>query len=169
MNVIGIIQTDLNEFSVLFDQPQGGGQGGQGQDQGQQSKGGGQGKQNQQDSNSDDSMFLSFLDEQPSSQEGNSNGNGGDGGGGGGQQQQQQNGPQEMTVRIKGIPEGQKANFLQMYQILQDAQDTQALQQTLTIVNQGDQQDGQGQGQQRHSGGGQEKGQGAGKQNKTTH
>ncbi|MGG1661587.1 hypothetical protein [Brevibacillus sp. NRS-1366] len=133
MNVIGIIQTDLNEFSVLFDQGQGGGQNGQGQ----QNQNGGQGQaQGGQDSQDNDSMFLSFLDEQPSSNEG-SNQSG---------QQQQQNGPQELTVRIKGIPEGQKANFLQMYQILQDAKDTQSLDQSLTIVNQGDQQDGQGSG-----------------------
>lgn len=105
-------------------------------------------------------MFLSFLDEQPGSQ----------GESGGGQQQQQQNSPQELTVRIKGIPEGQKANFLQMYQILQDAQDTQSLGQILTIVNQGDQQqDGQGQGQGKGKGQGQGQGQGSGKQNRTTH
>ncbi|WNC12717.1 hypothetical protein [Brevibacillus brevis] len=158
MNVIGIIQTDLNEFSVLFEQGQGGQQGGQ-QGQGKQSqKNGGQGQQDRQDSQDSDSMFLSFLDEQPSSQESSS--------GGGGQQQQQQNGPQEMTVRIKGIPEGQKANFLQMYQILQDAQDPQSLQQSLTIVSQGDQQDGHGQ----HQGGnGQDQGNGSNRQNKTTH
>lgn len=158
MNVIGIIQTDLNEFSVLFEQGQGGQQGGQ-QGQGKQSQNnGGQGQQDRQDSQDSDSMFLSFLDEQPSSQESSS--------GGGGQQQQQQNGPQEMTVRIKGIPEGQKANFLQMYQILQDAQDPQSLQQSLTIVSQGDQQDGHGQ----HQGGnGQDQGNGSNRQNKTTH
>lgn len=158
MNVIGIIQTDLNEFSVLFEQGQGGQQGGQ-QGQGKQSQNnGGQGQQDRQDSQDSDSMFLSFLDEQPSSQESS--------GGGGQQQQQQQNGPQEMTVRIKGIPEGQKANFLQMYQILQDAQDPQSLQQSLTIVSQGDQQDGHGQ----HQGGnGQDQGNGSNRQNKTTH
>ncbi|MFP3389743.1 hypothetical protein [Brevibacillus sp. SIMBA_040] len=138
MNVIGIIQTDLNEFSVLFDQDQGGNQGGQGSNGGQsqnqsQSQGG-------QDSADSDSMFLSFLDEQPSSNEGTSNSaQGGQGGQGG-----QQNGPQEMTVRIKGIPEGQKANFLQMYQIIQDAKDSQTLEQSLTIVGQGDQQDSPG-------------------------
>lgn len=160
MNVIGIIQTDLNEFSVLFEQGQGGQQGGQ-QGQGKQSQNnGGQGQQDRQDSQDSDSMFLSFLDEQPSSQESSS------GGGGQQQQQQQQNGPQEMTVRIKGIPEGQKANFLQMYQILQDAQNPQSLQQSLTIVSQGDQQDGHGQ----HQGGnGQDQGNGSNRQNKTTH
>jgi hypothetical protein len=51
-----------------------------------------------------------------------------------------------MTVRIKGIPEGQKAHFLQMYQILLDAEDTQTLDQLLTIVQQGDDQGQQGQG-----------------------
>lgn len=159
MNVIGIIQTDLNEFSVLFEQQQqGGGQGGQ-QD-GQQASGGGQGH-GQQEQQHDDSMFLSFLDEQPSSQE---QGGGGSSGG----QQEQQSGPQEMTVRIKGIPEGQKANFLQMYQILQDAQDPQSLQQSLTIVNQGDQQDGQGKGH-RHGESGQDQGRGSSRQNRTTH
>jgi len=141
MNVIGIIQTDLNEFSVLFDQDQGGGQNGQG---GQGSNGGQSQNQSQsqggQDSGDSDSMFLSFLDEQPSSNEGNTqSAQGGQGGQGG-----QQNGPQEMTVRIKGIPEGQKANFLQMYQIIQDAKDSQTLEQSLTIVGHGDQQDNPG-------------------------
>lgn len=164
MNVIGIIQTDMNEFSVLFDQQQGGeqngGQQGQGSTQGQ-----GQGQQqDQQNDQANDSMFLSFLDEEPSG------GQGGGGGNGGGQQQQQQqqqqqNGPQEMTVRIKGIPEGQKANFLQMYQILQDAKDTQSLGQLLTIVDQGDQQQN-GQGNNKQS---QAQGHGSGKQNRTTH
>ncbi|GAB1529335.1 MULTISPECIES: hypothetical protein [Brevibacillus] len=149
MNVIGIIQTDLNEFNVLFEQQ--GGQGGNGQ--GQQSHDGGQNHQQDQDS---DSMFLSFLDEQPSSNEQSGQGNSQGGGQGG----QQQNGPQELTVRIKGIPEGQKANFLQMYQILQDAQDSQTLEKDLTIVDHGDQDQGaQKQGQ----------GHGSGKQNKTTH
>ncbi|WP_429844882.1 hypothetical protein [Brevibacillus sp. FIR094] len=148
MNVIGIIQTDLNEFNVLFEQQ--GGQGGNGQ--GQQSQNSGQNNQQDQDS---DSMFLSFLDEQPSSNE-----NSGQGNSQGEQQQQQNGGPQELTVRIKGIPEGQKANFLQMYQILQDAQDSQTLEKDLTIVDHGDQDQGsQKQGQ----------GHGSGKQNKTTH
>lgn len=138
MNVIGIIQTDLNEFSVLFDQDQGG-QGGQG-NSGGQSQSQGQSQQGGQDSGDSDSMFLSFLDEQPTSNEGtNQSSQGGQGGQGG-----QQNGPQEMTVRIKGIPEGQKANFLQMYQIIQDAKDSQTLEQSLTIVGQGDQQDSHG-------------------------
>jgi len=141
MNVIGIIQTDLNEFSVLFDQDQGGGQNGQGGhgSNGGQSQNQGQ-SQGGQDSGDSDSMFLSFLDEQPSSNEGsNQSSQGGQGGQGG-----QQNGPQEMTVRIKGIPEGQKANFLQMYQIIQDAKDSQTLEQSLTIVGHGDQQDNPG-------------------------
>ncbi|EMT54405.1 MULTISPECIES: hypothetical protein [Brevibacillus] len=127
MNVIGIIQTDLNEFSVLFEPEQGGQQqGGQGQGQGQQSQQQGGGDQ-------DDSMFLSFLEDQT----GDSSGGQDQGGNSG---NQQQNGPQELTVRIKGIPEGQKANFLQMYQIIQDAKDSKDLEQTLTIVNNGDQQ-----------------------------
>lgn len=148
MNVIGIIQTDLNEFNVLFEQQ--GGQGGNGQEQ--QSQNSGQNNQQDQDS---DSMFLSFLDEQPSSNEHSGQGNSQ-----GGQQQNGGGGPQELTVRIKGIPEGQKANFLQMYQILQDAQDSQTLEKDLTIVDHGDQDQGsQKQGQ----------GHGSGKQNKTTH
>ncbi|MGG4453493.1 hypothetical protein [Brevibacillus brevis] len=148
MNVIGIIQTDLNEFNVLFEQQ--GGQGGNGNGQGQQSQNSGQNNQQDQDS---DSMFLSFLDEQPSSNENSGQGNSQGG-------QQQNGGPQELTVRIKGIPEGQKANFLQMYQILQDAQDSQTLEKDLTIVDHGDQDQGsQKQGQ----------GHGSGKQNKTTH
>jgi len=144
MNVIGIIQTDLNEFSVLFDQDQGGGQNGQGGhgSNGGQSQNQGQ-SQGGQDSGDSDSMFLSFLDEQPSSNEGsNQSSQGGQAGQGG--QGGQQNGPQEMTVRIKGIPEGQKANFLQMYQIIQDAKDSQTLEQSLTIVGHGDQQDNPG-------------------------
>ncbi|MGG1253890.1 hypothetical protein ABE205_18915 [Brevibacillus agri] len=155
MNVIGIIQTDLNEFSILFEQ-QNGGQGGQssgGQNGGgQQSSGGGQ------DFQDSDSMFLSFLDEQPTSGEGSGQSSQG------GQGQGQQSGPQELTVRIKGIPEGQKANFLQMYQILQDAQDSQSLEQSLTIIN-NDQQDGQDSGRRQSQG----QGHGSGKQNKTTH
>lgn len=140
MNVIGIIQTDLNEFSVLFDQQQQGDHG-QGQDQQQSNARNGE----SQDSEENDSMFLSFLDEPM--------GGGNDNKSGSQQQGQQKNGPQEMTVRIKGIPEGQKANFLQMYQILQDAKDTNSLHQSLTIVQQGDQQEQQGQqGQQGQKG-----------------
>ncbi|ASJ54587.1 hypothetical protein BP422_14055 [Brevibacillus formosus] len=145
MNVIGIIQTDLNEFNVLFEQ-----QGGK--EQGQQSQDSGQNNQQDQDS---DSMFLSFLDEQPSSNEHSGQGNSQ-----GGQQQNGGGGPQELTVRIKGIPEGQKANFLQMYQILQDAQDSQTLEKDLTIVDHGDQDQGSQKQGQGHS---------SGKQNKTTH
>ncbi|MFG0212486.1 hypothetical protein ACFU8X_05240 [Brevibacillus porteri] len=148
MNVIGIIQTDLNEFNVLFEQQ--GGQGGNGNGQGQQSQNSGQNNQQDQDS---DSMFLSFLDEQPSSNENSGQGNSQGG-------QQQNGGPQELTVRIKGIPEGQKANFLQMYQILQDAQDSQTLEKDLTIVDHGDQDQGSQKQGQGHS---------SGKQNKTTH
>ncbi|MED1785374.1 hypothetical protein P4V43_26480 [Brevibacillus fortis] len=150
MNVIGIIQTDLNEFNVLFEQQ--GGQGGNGQGQGQQGQQSNDSGQNNQQNQDSDSMFLSFLDEQPSSNESSGQGNSQGG--------QQQNSPQELTVRIKGIPEGQKANFLQMYQILQDAQDSQTLEKDLTIVDHGDQDQGsQKQGQ----------GHGSGKQNKTTH
>lgn len=150
MNVIGIIQTDLNEFSVLFEQQNGGQSSGGQNGGGQQSSGGGQ------DFQDSDSMFLSFLDEQPTSGEGSGQSSQG------GQGQGQQSGPQELTVRIKGIPEGQKANFLQMYQILQDAQDSQSLEQSLTIIN-NDQQDGQDSGRR------QSQGHGSGKQNKTTH
>jgi hypothetical protein len=134
MNVIGIIQTDLNEFSVLFDQEDGQRQGNQG-DQGSQNH-------NQNGSDGNDSMFLNFLDEEM----GQDNGGGNQSQNSNQNQQQNQNGPQEMTVRIKGIPEGQKANFLQMYQILQDAKDVQSLANSLTIVQTGDGQSGQGQG-----------------------
>ncbi|RNB79289.1 hypothetical protein [Brevibacillus panacihumi] len=146
MNVIGIIQTDLNEFSVLFDQQQGN----QGQDQQQSNAHNGE----SQDSQENDSMFLSFLDEPM--------GGGNDKNSGSQQQQQgqQNNGPQEMTVRIKGIPEGQKANFLQMYQILQDAKDTDSLHQSLTIVQQGNQQGQQGQQGQGQKGQGKSQNQG---------
>lgn len=135
MNVIGIIQTDLNEFNVLFEQEQ---------QQGGKSDGRQDQRQQQQDQGglNDESMFLSFL---------------GDQGGDSGQQQKQekngggqQNGPQEMTVRIKGVPEGQKATFLQMYQIIQDAKETKDLEKNLTIVNQGDEQ-GQGQDGQKQN------------------
>ncbi len=135
MNVIGIIQTDLNEFNVLFEQEQ---------EQGGKSDGRQDQRQQQQDQGglNDESMFLSFL---------------GDQGGDSGQQQKQekngggqQNGPQEMTVRIKGVPEGQKATFLQMYQIIQDAKETKDLEKNLTIVNQGDEQ-GQGQDGQKQN------------------
>ncbi|TRY25595.1 hypothetical protein FOI68_12355 [Brevibacillus sp. LEMMJ03] len=130
MNVIGIIQTDLNEFNVLFVPDQNSGQ--NGAQQGQQDQQSQQGQQNQA-SQDNDSLFLDFLEDQTGGQNQGAAGN-------------QQSGPQEMTVRIKGIPEGQKANFLQMYQILQDAKDTRDLEQSLTIVNQGDPQQNQGAG-----------------------
>lgn len=129
MNVIGIIQTDLNEFSVLFDQQQS-----DSQDQRQQDNRHSQHQQSGDHNEENDSMFLGFLDENSSSPNNQSAGQNS------GQHKERQRGPQEMTVRIKGIPEGQKANFLQMYQILQDAQDTQSLSQSLTIVQQGDDQ-----------------------------
>jgi len=132
MNVIGIIQTDLNEFNVLFEaEPQG--------NQGAQSNNNNNNNGNkQQEQNQDESIFLSFLGEQ---------GGSGDSGqqeqAGSQNQSQNQSGPQEMTVRIKGVPEGQKATFLQMYQIIQDAKGPQDLERNLTIVNRGEEQ-GQG-------------------------
>ena len=126
MNVIGIVQTDLNEFSVLFDQ-----------EQDRQGKG----EQNPQSSGnqdgSEDSMFFGIADEFMGHTDTQSRQ----------PQDDQQKGPQEMTVRIKGIPEGQKANFLQMYQILQDAQDVNSLEKWLTIVNDGDDQNSRKGGQ----------------------
>ncbi|MFY0544465.1 hypothetical protein [Brevibacillus sp. H7] len=122
MNVIGIIQTDLNEFNVLFDSEQQNNQGSQ-QDQNQSLY-----QQDQADQN-DESMFLSFLGDSGGQKK---NQNGGQNG---------QNGPQEMTVRIKGVPEGQKATFLQMYQIIQDAKETKDLENNLTIVSRRDEQD----------------------------
>lgn len=138
MNVIGIIQTDLNEFSVLFDQQQGEHNGQEQQHQGSSNS---QQQQSQDNNEENDSMFLGFLDEPSNGHNSKSSSQGG-----GQQNGKQQNGPQEMTVRIKGIPEGQKANFLQMYQILQDAQDTQSLNQSLTIVQQGEEQGQHGKG-----------------------
>lgn len=129
MNVIGIVQTDLNEFNILFEpeqqqqHPQQQGNQQQGNQQEGQQEGGGIGD------------FLSFF----SGSEGGGNGGGQQGNGQGGQQANQQ-GPQEMVVRIKGVPEGQKATFLQMYQIIQDAQGVQDLERQLTIVSRGDQQ-----------------------------
>lgn len=133
MNVIGIIQTDLNEFNVLFDQEQ------NKQGKNQQASGSGESQDSSEDN---DSLFLNFLDEDMDQSQNSS-----------GQQNQNQNqsGPQEMTVRIKGIPEGQKANFLQMYQILQDAKDVQSLEKSLTIVQNGAQ-DGQGAGRNQQVG-----------------
>jgi hypothetical protein len=130
MNVIGILQTDLNEFNVLFDQQQNG----QNQNN-QQGNNNGQG-QNQQNNSSnqqggDDSsgffgMLLGSNDQD--------------------QLKQQNQEPQEMTLRIKGIPEGQKAEFLQMYQIIKDAQEMQDIEQKCTVVSREDQQGQQGQG-----------------------
>lgn len=103
MNVIGIVQTDLNEFNILFakeDQWHGH------QEEGNQS-----------------GLFEDLFG----------------GGGNGGQENLQ-----EMTVRIKGVPEGQRANFLQMYQIIQDAREMDDLERNLTIVSRGDDQRGCG-------------------------
>ncbi len=105
MNVIGIVQTDLNEFNILFDPSS--------QDENQQ----------HDDQQKDEGLFALF---------------GGDDGSGNGNQ------PQEMTVRIKGIPEGQKAPFLQMYQIIQDAKELKELEENLTIVQRGEDQNQQG-------------------------
>lgn len=129
MNVIGIVQTDLNEFNILYEKEQ------QNQQNGNQNAGG----QNQQDQNNDDASFFSLLGSDPT---------GNQAAGGGNNSQGQQSGPQEMTVRIKGVPEGQKATFLQMYQIIQDAQEERELESKLTIVNRGDGQQQQGQQQQ---------------------
>lgn len=104
MNVIGIVQTDLNEFNILFEDPSAQNDGGE-------------------------SGFFSFSDQQDQ--------RGGD---------DQQHNLQELTVRIKGVPEGQKATFLQMYQIIQDAKEMRDLAQNVTIVSQGNEQNKQGQG-----------------------
>ncbi|WP_126426105.1 hypothetical protein [Brevibacillus marinus] len=104
MNVIGIVQTDLNEFHILFEDPS--------------PRNGGEG-----------AGFFGFS-EQPEQS---------------GQDDQQAN-LQELTVRIKGVPEGQKATFLQMYQIIQDAKEMRDLVQNLTIVSQGDEQNQQRRG-----------------------
>jgi hypothetical protein len=125
MNVIGIVQTDLNEFNVLFEPDQQNNQGG--------SQGQNQGMQQQDQGQEDESLFLNLL--------GNSQANGGQQN----QSGQGQNGPQEMTVRIKGIPEGQKATFLQLYQIFHDAKNQQDLEKNLTIVSRGDDQQNQSQ------------------------
>jgi hypothetical protein len=124
MNVIGIVQTDLNEFNVLFEPNQQNNQGGsQGQNQGN--------PQNDQGQDGG-SLFLAFLgDTQDQEQSG-----------------QGQNGPQEITVRIKGVPEGQKSTILQIYQIVQDAKNQRDLEKSLTIVNRGGVQQNQNQNQQ---------------------
>lgn len=140
MNVIGIVQTDLNEFNVLFDQGQG-----QGQEQNQQGQNGLQNdlssnnQQNQQSDGNNDTSFFNFLDDSSSGNQSRGDQKQD------GQNGQNQSGPQEMTVRIKGIPEGQKANFLQMYQIIQDAKEDQELESRLTIVSRGSDQGQQGQ------------------------
>jgi len=137
MNVIGIVQTDLNEFNILFEPEQ--------QQQPQQQQQGDQQQGGQQESGGVGD-FLSFF----SGAENGGNGGGPQGHGQSGQQQTNQ-GPQEMVVRIKGIPEGQKATFLQMYQIIQDAQGIQDLERQLTIVSREDQQQqGQKQGQKQN-------------------
>lgn len=145
MNVIGIVQTDLNEFDILFEPEQSNQNNGQGGQSGDQS--GQQQSNNQQDQDGNAPDFFSLLmgsggDQNPD----NSGQNGGQG---------QQQGPQEMTVRIKGVPEGQKATFLQMYQIIQDAKASQELEQKCTVVSKGD-----GQSQGPGQGGGQGYGQG---------
>lgn len=140
MNVIGIVQTDMNEFNILFEQDQNQQQKNQQnnlqnnqlQDQGGNNNG--QEDNQQQDGGGSPSDFFNLLmgsgDQNANNQQG----------------QGQQQGPQEMTVRIKGVPEGQKATFLQMYQIIQDARQTTDIEQRCTVVSLGDQQ-GQGQGQ----------------------
>lgn len=124
MNVIGIVQTDLNEFNILFEKEQQNQMNQQNQQIGNQDAS----QQNQQNQNNDDFSFFNLLDDDPT----------GNQAAGGNNRQGQQSGPQEMTVRIKGVPEGQKATFLQMYQIIQDAQEERELQSKLTIVNRGD-------------------------------
>ncbi|MGE5701795.1 MAG: hypothetical protein ACM32O_04645 [Clostridia bacterium] len=124
MDVVGIVQTDLNEFNILFDEGQQGQGQGQGQDQGQNQQ------QGQNGSGEDDNLF-SFLSVDPSQDQGQKQGQGQQG------QQGQNQSLQEMTVRIKGIPEGQKATFLQMYQVIQDAKGMQDLEHNLTIVSNG--------------------------------
>ncbi|UFJ41978.1 hypothetical protein LOK74_05610 [Brevibacillus humidisoli] len=106
MNVIGIVQTDLNEFNILFED------------------------HNRRRQDGDGSQGFFGFGEQDDR--------------GGGEEEQQNF--QEMTVRIKGVPEGQKATFLQMYQIIQDAREMHDLERNLTIVNNGDEQNQQGHG-----------------------
>ncbi|RFB38048.1 hypothetical protein [Brevibacillus sp. VP] len=119
MEVIGIVQTDMNEFSILFEPDKK-------QQQEQQGNQNGAGQNYQDHSNDDDdNEFLNFLGGDVLQETGNSRDN----------KSQQQNEPQEMVVRIKGIPEGQKATFLQMYQIVTDAKQQTDLEQQLTIVS----------------------------------
>jgi hypothetical protein len=128
MNVIGIVQTDLNEFNILFDKQQ------QTQQNGNQTGG----QPNQQNQTNDDTSFFNLLGDDGSGNQAS----------GGNYNQGQQSGPQEMTVRIKGIPEGQKATFLQMYQIIEDAREERDLESKLTIVSRGDNEQQQQQQQQ---------------------
>ncbi|GAA4715953.1 hypothetical protein [Brevibacillus fulvus] len=122
MNVIGIVQNDLNEFTVLFE-PNGS------QANNQDNSSSDNGGQNQNSGGASSFLNLLGLDSSAgNSQQGQQNQQ---------SQQQQQSQPQEMTVRIKGIPEGQKATFLQMYQILEDAKEEKDLESKLTIVNRG--------------------------------
>ncbi|NGQ93804.1 hypothetical protein G3578_01295 [Brevibacillus sp. SYP-B805] len=121
MNVIGIVQTDLNEFNILFDQGQNH-QSQQGSGQNQHQQNGGSGQQNSSD---DNSGIFNLLNDDDSQNQALT---------------QQNQGPQEMTVRIKGIPEGEKATFLQMYQIIQDAKATQDIEQKCTVISRGDEQ-----------------------------
>ncbi len=113
MDVIGIVQTDLNEFNILFDNKN-------------------QDKDKQGDQS--DANLFSFLGDDDNQGKGNQSKG----------KQNQNDQLQEMVVRIKGIPEGQKATFLQMYQIIQDAKDKQELSDRLTIVSDGDEQQQQG-------------------------
>lgn len=121
MNVVGILQTDLNEFQILFER-------GDQQQQGNQQQGKQQNNSGscQQQDQGNPLSFLGF-----GGNDSGSDGNSASTKNGGNQQLQ------EMTVRIKGIPEGQKATFLQMYQIIQDAKCEKELEEKLTIVSRG--------------------------------
>jgi len=109
MEVIGIVQTDLNEFNILFEDGN---------------------KQQNNANNQADADFFNFLNDNDNTQNNQRQGNNQ------GQNQQYQ----EMIVRIKGIPEGQKATFLQMYQIIQDAKEMKDLEKQCTVVEVDDQQ-----------------------------
>ncbi|WP_139489833.1 hypothetical protein [Brevibacillus dissolubilis] len=144
MEVIGIVQTDLNEFNILFQESQ------------QQDKQ----KGNQKDKNKNsgdggqsgggmDMGFFSFLGGDDTQEENQQSGHQGGGGQGGGGKDGSSQGDksQEMTVRIKGIPEGDKATFLQMYQLINDAKESKELEQKLTVLSRGgDEQNGGGSG-----------------------
>ncbi len=136
MNVVGIVQTDLNEFSILFEDDQ--------QQKGKHGPKQQNGQNGQSDSDDSEDLFSFLTNDSPQDQDGQSQGQGQNQQGQQGQQGQQN--LQEMTVRIKGIPEGQKATFLQMYQVIQDAKELKDLEQNLTIVNQGNGQQNQNQG-----------------------